>query len=62
MLNFLQGAKYTVNAGKEVIVSAGTINTPMLLMLSGVGDSKVLNPLGIPTVISNVQVGKNLQV
>ncbi|XP_055678789.1 glucose dehydrogenase [FAD, quinone]-like [Lutzomyia longipalpis] len=47
-------------AEKEVIVSSGTINSPQILMLSGIGPADHLNEMGLP-VVSNLQVGKNLQ-
>lgn len=53
------GRTYSVNASKEVIISAGTINTPQLLMLSGIGPSKHLKQMGIETVV-NSAVGYNL--
>ncbi|WVQ94469.1 hypothetical protein IAU59_001548 [Kwoniella sp. CBS 9459] len=55
------GDRYTVNAGREVIISAGAIQTPALLQLSGVGDSALLNGLGIDVVADVEGVGKNLQ-
>ena len=45
---------------KEVIVSAGTINSPKILMLSGIGPREELNKHRI-NVISNLSVGRNLQ-
>jgi len=50
-----------VFANKEVIVSAGSINSPQLLMISGVGPANHLNELGIKLVKNLPGVGKNLQ-
>lgn len=50
---------YTIRASKEVILSAGAINSPQLLMLSGIGPKKHLTQVGIP-VIKNLKVGYNL--
>nr|XP_019531621.2 glucose dehydrogenase [FAD, quinone]-like [Aedes albopictus] len=47
-------------ASKEVILSAGAINTPQLLMLSGIGRREDLEPNGIP-VRAELNVGGNLQ-
>jgi choline dehydrogenase len=51
--------KFVVRARKEVIVSAGAINSPQLLMLSGIGPREHLLQLGIP-VIRDLKVGYNL--
>jgi choline dehydrogenase len=47
--------------GGEVILSGGSINSPQLLMLSGIGDAAELNAHGIPVVVDLPAVGKNLQ-
>jgi choline dehydrogenase len=55
------GQTLTARAGREVILSAGSINTPQLLQISGVGPSGLLKGLGIPVVHANDHVGDNLQ-
>jgi choline dehydrogenase len=44
-----------------VILSAGALNSPQILMLSGIGDGRVLSSLGIKTSAHLPGVGKNLQ-
>jgi len=51
---------YTVQAQKELILSAGSVNTPQLLQLSGIGDRHLLSSLKIPTLVDNPSVGRNL--
>jgi choline dehydrogenase len=54
------GKVETIRAEREVIVSAGTYQSPVLLMLSGIGPAEDLSLLGIP-VRENLPVGGNLQ-
>jgi len=57
----IDGAVKDVAADKEVILAAGAINSPKLLMLSGVGEAKALRSLGIDVVENLPGVGENLQ-
>ena len=54
------GGLRIVKARREVIVSTGTINSPQLLKLSGVGPAEELRALGIPVVQALACVGENL--
>ncbi|XP_049881272.1 glucose dehydrogenase [FAD, quinone]-like [Pectinophora gossypiella] len=53
------GKQFTATARKEIIVSSGTINSPKLLMLSGIGPRNHLKELNIP-VKQDLPVGENL--
>ncbi|XP_049785547.1 glucose dehydrogenase [FAD, quinone]-like [Schistocerca cancellata] len=55
------GEKMTANVTKEVILSAGTVQSPQFLMLSGVGPEDELKSLNITTIVANDNVGANLQ-
>jgi choline dehydrogenase-like flavoprotein len=55
------GTLHTVHAAREVILSGGVINTPQLLMLSGIGDPAALAQQGIAVKAALPGVGKNLQ-
>lgn len=56
-----EGKRQVVYARKEVILSAGAINTPHLLMLSGVGPQEHLRKVGVPVIQHSPGVGQNLQ-
>lgn len=51
----------TISADREVIVSAGAINSPKLLMVSGIGRAEALTALGINVQADVPGVGENLQ-
>ncbi|MDC7787448.1 GMC family oxidoreductase N-terminal domain-containing protein [Rhodoplanes sp. TEM] len=55
------GAVETVRAAREVILCGGAINSPQLLMLSGIGDPEALARHGIPVAAARRAVGRNLQ-
>ena len=56
-----QGSKKTIRSNKEVILSAGAIQSPQILQLSGVGPAKLLQEFNIPVVHDLPGVGENLQ-
>nr|CAD7398693.1 unnamed protein product [Timema cristinae] len=59
-IEFIQNnRRYVVRARMEVIISAGAINSPQLLMVSGIGPKEHLTKMGIP-VLQNLKVGFNL--
>ncbi|WP_417248666.1 GMC family oxidoreductase [Celeribacter sp.] len=55
------GKPVEYRARREVILSAGSVKSPQLLMLSGIGDGEILNSFGIDVVHDNAAVGQNLQ-
>ena len=55
------GTARTARARRELILSGGVINTPQLLMLSGVGDPDELQRHAIPVKVPIIGVGRNLQ-
>jgi choline dehydrogenase len=61
-LEFVQKKqKVQVRALREVILSGGAVNTPQVLLLSGIGDGEILKRFDIPVVCELKGVGRNLQ-
>ncbi|KAI8911405.1 hypothetical protein DFJ77DRAFT_97381 [Powellomyces hirtus] len=59
--NERNGQKYYVSAKQQIILTAGSINTPQTLMLSGVGPQSTLEKFNIPVVVDNPNVGSHLK-
>ena len=57
----IKGQSKTIRARREVILSAGAIGSPQILMLSGIGDAQELKAKGIEPIRDLPGVGKNLQ-
>ncbi|NJM28668.1 MAG: choline dehydrogenase [Pseudanabaena sp. RU_4_16] len=55
------GSQYTVMANREIILSGGSVSSPQLLLLSGIGASQQLRELGIDVVVDLPGVGQNLR-
>lgn len=58
---YQDGVLKVAKANREVILSAGAINSPRLLLLSGIGDPAHLHSVGVPVVHELPGVGRNLQ-
>ncbi|KAJ7187303.1 alcohol oxidase [Mycena filopes] len=54
------GPRYTLTASKEIILSAGSIGTPSILLHSGIGNSSTLSALGIEPLHNLPGVGQNI--
>lgn len=55
-----EGPKYRVRANREVIICGGSVASPQLLMVSGIGPQKEISRLGIPVVVNIPAVGQHL--
>ncbi len=56
-----QGVRTTISAAREVVLCAGAVKSPQLLMLSGIGPAEPLSRVGIEVAVDSPHVGKNLQ-
>lgn len=55
------GATRSMFARREIVLSGGAVNTPQLLMLSGIGDAAHLSSLGINVLVDAPDVGANMR-
>jgi choline dehydrogenase-like flavoprotein len=55
------GNHHQVSTNREVVLCLGTVQTPQLLELSGIGDPKILDKIGVPCQIESPRVGANFQ-
>jgi choline dehydrogenase len=61
-VSFTKGGKiHEARAGREVVLAAGAIHSPLLLQASGIGPPGVLRSVGLEIVHGSPQVGQNLQ-
>jgi choline dehydrogenase len=56
-----RGASHRAAFGRELILSAGAVHSPLLLQASGVGPAALLQSLGLPVVLDQPAVGRHLQ-
>ncbi|KAJ7693418.1 hypothetical protein B0H17DRAFT_1132569 [Mycena rosella] len=56
----LNGPRFNLTAVKEIVLSAGSIGTPNILLHSGIGNSSTLTSLGIQPLVNLPSVGQNL--
>jgi choline dehydrogenase-like flavoprotein len=56
-----KGKEYVASAKHEVILSGGSVQSPQLLELSGIGNPSILEAAGVPVVVNSPKVGENLQ-
>lgn len=56
-----KGEEVIIKARKEVVLSAGAIGSPQIMMLSGIGPAEHLKDIGISVKLDSAGVGKNLQ-
>lgn len=56
----VDGTKHQVKANREVIVCGGTVNSPQILELSGIGSPSILSKAGVEVIVDHPAVGENL--
>lgn len=53
--------RHVVSVDKEVVLAAGSVHTPQILQLSGIGNPKLLAKIGVETKVNLSAVGQNFQ-
>ncbi|KAJ7290693.1 aryl-alcohol oxidase-like protein [Mycena rebaudengoi] len=60
-VQFMQGGTlFSAKASKEIILAAGAVGSPQILLNSGIGSQKVLDAAGVPTLLDLPSVGQNV--
>jgi choline dehydrogenase-like flavoprotein len=54
------GTLFLAKASKEIILAAGAVGSPQILLNSGIGSRKILDAAGVPTVLELPSVGQNV--
>lgn len=57
----VEGVEYFIRTRAEVILCAGSIQSPQILELSGIGSREILEKYGVNFIVENLNVGENLQ-
>ncbi|KAJ5995543.1 hypothetical protein N7481_002520 [Penicillium waksmanii] len=55
------GQEHTITTNREIIVSGGTLKSPQILELSGIGDPAILKAAGVECKVANPAIGNNVQ-
>lgn len=55
-----RGGEFVASASREIVLSAGSVQSPQILELSGVGRPDVLSAAGVPVKVNSPSVGENL--
>lgn len=55
------GKEHVVPVAREVVLSAGTVQSPQILEVSGIGNPEILKKAGVPVKVESPMVGENLQ-
>lgn len=55
------GVRASAGARREIVLSGGAVNTPQLLMLSGIGDAAHLRSVGVDVLVDSPEVGSNMR-